>query len=176
MNKAVFGCYMDYDEEETLARINLIEDGGLEVPVNVSLDDESDMDIENGERCEAELWSNEYEVSFYPSEEAYYKADTSQMAAISMIPMGTFPASSEEEKDYKQNAMILFTGIVREVAVNPNRETDEPKYWLRIETFALTFDLYYYGTETVEPGFLVHGEVWLYGQINRACDHEQESS
>ena len=68
------------------------------------------MDLETGDECVAELWSNEYEVSIYSSEEEYRAAGTS-MAPISMIPMGTFPANPVQ-KDFRQNAMILFTGIV----------------------------------------------------------------
>lgn len=158
MNKTVFGGYMEYSEEETLARIYLGDD---EVPVNISLDEVSDMDLENGVDCSVEIWSNDYDVSIYPSEEEYEKSDT-KMATISMIPMGTFPANPEQE-GFRQNAMVLFTGIVREVEQNPTPEEGTPLLRLRIETYSFTFDLFYFEDAPVEPGFIVHGRAWLYG-------------
>ena len=154
-----FGHYIDYDERETLARI-YTED---EVPLNVSLDAGSDMDLKAEEPCSAAFWSNDYEVSVYPSEEAYYQAaeQAAQMASIAMIPMGTF---SPEQ----QTAAILFSGIVREVERNPEPQEGMPLWRLRIETYAFHFDLYYYQDEPVAPGYVIHGQAWLYGKVTRA--------
>ena len=165
MNKTVFGGYMELNEEETLARVYMSDD---EVPVNISLDEESDMALETGVDCSVDLWSNEYEVSIYPSEEEYEKADT-KMATISMIPMGTFPANNEWE-NFKQNAFVLFTGIVREVERNPEPEEGAPLWRLRIETYSFAFDLFYFEDEPFEPGFIVHGRVWLYGTLKGLSD------
>ena len=163
MNKTIFGGYMEYSEEETLARIYLGDD---EVPVNISLDEGSDMDLENGVDCSVEFWSNDYDVSIYPSEEEYEKSDT-KMATISMIPMGTFPANPEQE-DFQQNAMVLFTGIVREVERNPKPVEGAPIWRLQVETYSFTFDLFYFEDAPVELGFIVHGRAWLYGTLKKA--------
>ena len=158
----VFKRYIQYSEEETLAAVLASQDM---VPVNISLDEGSDMNLETGDECVAELWSNDYEVSIYSNEEEYRAAGTN-MAPISMIPMGTFPANPGQ-KDFRQNAMILFTGIVREAERNPEPEEDAPVWRLRIETYALSFDLYYFEDELIQPGYLVHGQVWLYGALRR---------
>lgn len=166
MEKVTFDGYIDYDEAEKLARVSTLEGA---VPVNISLEEDSDWDLKEGELCNAQLWSNDYSVTVYPSEEEYSKADT-HMAPISMIPMGTFPADPDQ-KDFKQSAMILFTGIVKEVERNPDPEDGAPVWRLRIETYAMAFDLYYFEDELIEPGFLVHGQLWLYGTLKRAAEN-----
>ena len=164
MDEMVFRGYMKYSEDETLAGLNVSKD---EVPVNISLDHGSDMDLAMGDACKAELWSNEYEVNLYPSEEEYLKAET-HMAPISMIPIGTFPIIPDNpDQIIQQNAWILFTGIVREVERNPEPEDGMPIWRIKIDTYALSFDLFYYEDENVEPGFLVHGRAWLYGTLSR---------
>ncbi len=160
-----FGNYMDYSEDEALARVYVSADD-VKVPVNISLDESSDVTLREGDRCDAVLWSNDYDVQFFASDEEYRKADT-QMAPVSMIPMGTFPANPDQ-KDFKQNAMILFTGFVREVEQNSEPEDGAPIIRIRIETYGLTFDLYYFEEEPVEPGYLVHGRAWLYGALQKA--------
>ncbi len=63
--------------------------------------------------------------------------------------------------------MFLFSDIVREAERNPEPEEDAPVWRLRIETYALSFDLYYFEDELVQPGYLVQGQVWLYGMLRR---------
>ena len=41
-----------------------------------------------------------------------------------------------------------------------------------IETYALNFNLFCFEDETVEPGFIVHGTVWLNGELRKACKEE----
>ena len=168
MNEAVFGEYMAYSGEETLARIYL---GDEKIPVNISLEEGSDPDLESGMICSAEIWSNEYEIGVYSSEEEYEEEETG-MATVSMIPMGTFPAD-EKQENFTQNAFVLFTGIVREVEPNPAPKEDDPLWRLRIETYALTFDLFYYENEPVEIGSVVEGQVWLRGTLRGLKKHEQ---
>ena len=127
----IFGNYMDYSENETLARVYVSTDD-VRVPVNISLDEGSDVTLREGDLCDAVLWSNDYDVQIFASDEEYRKADT-QMAPVSMIPMGTFPANPDQ-KDFQQ---------------------------------------YYFEDEPVEPGYLVHGRVWLYGELHRSEDQER---
>ena len=166
MCKAVFDAYMKYDEDETLARVIVGED---EVPLNISLLDGSDRDLAQGEACGAFLWSTDYEMTAYPTEEEYYEKDDSHMASVSMIPMGTFPAEPEQE-DFQQNAFILFSGIVREAERNPQPEEGAPLWRLQVETYALTFDLFSFEEEQILPGAVVHGHAWLYGKLKRTKD------
>ncbi len=161
----IFNSYLEYSEEETLARVQTpVEE--LLVPINISLDEGADMDLKEGELCSAALWSNDYEVEIFSSEDEYRKSGT-QMAPVSMIPIGTFPANPEQD-DFQQNAMILFTGFVREVERNPEPEDGAPFWKIRIETYGLVFDLYYFEDEPVEPGYLIHGRAWLYGRLHKS--------
>ena len=163
-----FGAYMPLNETDTLARIYSYED---EVPVNICLDaDWSDWDLEQCDICEAKLWADEYEIKIFPNEEEYQKADIN-MAPISMIPCGTFPADPDQQ-NFQQNALILFSGKVKEVEWNPRPKDDKPLLRMLIETYALTFNLFCYEDEPVEPGFIVHGQVWLNGELRKACKEE----
>jgi len=160
----IFNSYLEYSEDEMLARVQ-VQTEDLPVPVNISLDEGSDMNLEEGDSCEAALWSNEYEVKIFSSDDEYRKAGT-QMAPVSMIPIGTFPANPDQE-DFQQNAMIYFTGFAREVERNPNPEEGAPVWRIRVETYGLTFDLFYFEDEPVAPGYLVHGRAWLYGELHK---------
>lgn len=160
--KATFKAYLDYDERERLARLEL-EEG---VPLNISLDRGSDTDLREGEICTVRLWTNDYSVDVYETEAEYREAET-QMDTLSMIPTGTFPADPKEP-DFRQAASILFSGIVRGVVRNPEPKEGEPVCMLRIETFAMSFDLFYFADEPLEPGSILHGEAWLYGTLKRA--------
>ncbi len=161
----IFNSYLEYSEEETLARVQTpVEE--LLVPINISLDEGADMDLKEGDLCSAALWSNDYEVEIFSSEDEYRQSGT-QMAPVSMIPIGTFPANPEQD-DFRQNAMILFTGFVREVERNPEPEDGAPFWKIRIETYGLVFDLYYFEDEPIEPGYLLHGRVWMYGRLHKS--------
>ena len=161
----IFNSYLEYSEEETLARVQTpVEE--LLVPINISLDEGANMDLKEGDLCSAALWSNDYEVEIFSSEDEYRKSGT-KMAPVSMIPIGTFPANPEQD-DFQQNAMILFTGFVREVERNPEPEDGAPFWKIRIETYGLVFDLYYFEDEPVEPGYLIHGRAWLYGRLHKS--------
>lgn len=163
----IFNSYLEYSEDEMLARVQ-VQTEDLPVPVNISLDEGSDMNLEEGDSCEAALWSNEYEVKIFSSDDEYRRAGT-QMAPVSMIPIGTFPTNPDQE-DFQQNAMIYFTGFAREVERNPEPEEGAPVWRIRVETYGLTFDLFYFEDEPVAPGYLVHGRTWLYGALHRTAD------
>lgn len=160
--KVIFSGYIEYDEQETLARVNTLED---EVPLNISLKDGSDMDLMENESCSVHLWTNDYAIDIYSTEKEYDRQKT-HMAPISMIPTGTFPANPDE-KDFKQNASILFSGIVKEIERNPDPREGAPIWRLGIETYPFYFDLFYYEDEPVVKGNLVHGRAWLYGTLKR---------
>ena len=160
--KVIFGSYIEYDEQETLARVNTLED---EVPLNISLKDGSDMDLKENESCSVHLWTNDYAIDIYSTEKEYNRQNI-HMAPISMIPTGTFPANPDE-KDFKQNASILFSGIVKEIERNPDPREGAPIWRLGIETYPFYFDLFYYEDEPVVKGNLVHGRAWLYGTLKR---------
>ena len=164
----VFGCYLKYDDNETLARIYLPDDDKPNsVPLNFSLDKESDMDLEPYELCTASFWSDDYEVTVYKSEEEFSKAET-KFAPKSMIPMGTFAPEDEG-----QNAFIMFSGTVTEVLKNPEWQEGRPRMLIHIETYAMEFDLIYYEDDDIKPGYLLHGRAWLYGRLERVTAPEE---
>ena len=161
MMSVTFRAYMDYDERERLARIEL-EDG---IPLNVSLDGGSDADLREGESCSVRLWTNDYAVDVFASEEEYRETEN-PMDTLSMIPTGTFPADPETPNS-RQSASILFSGIVRGVVRNPEPKEDEPLCMLRIETYGASFDLFFFGDEAPGTGSVINGEAWLYGTLKR---------
>ena len=158
----VFGFYTKYGDNETLARIYLPDgDQPNSVPLNFSLDSESDMDLEPYQLCTASFWSDDYEVTVYKSEEEFNEAQPN-FASKSMIPMGTFASGDEG-----QNAFIMFSGTVTEVLKNTEWTEGRPRMLLHIETYAMEFDLIYYEDDDIRPGCLLHGRAWLYGRLER---------
>lgn len=89
------------------------------------------------------------------------------MPRVSICPLGTRQTNLNEE-DLKQNAFILFSGIIREAERNPAPKEGSPVWRLEIETYPFYFDLLYYKDEPVAPGNLVHGRAWLRGTMKRA--------
>ncbi len=163
----VFGFYINYGDNETLARIYLPDgDQPNSIPLNFSLDSESVMDLEPYEICTAGFWSDDYEVTVYKSEEEFSRVETN-FAPKSMIPMGTFASGDEG-----QNAFIMFTGTVTDVLKNPEWTEGRPRMLIHIETYALEFDLIYYEDDDIKPGYLLHGRAWLYGHLERAAAPE----
>ena len=171
MEKYLFGNYIDFDENETLARIYLPDDDApASVPLNVSIDGDSDMDLQAYDFCTAYFWTNDYKVTVYKSEEDFEKANP-RFSTKSMIPMGTF-GPAEDNENNQQNAMILFSGFVREVVKNPEPQEGSPRIMLRIESYAMSFDLYYFEDDEIKPGYILYGQAWLYAQLKRAEKEE----
>ena len=159
-----FDGYTDY-EEGKLARVETMES---EIPVNIHAEDDSDFEMESGEICTVDIYAVGNQISVYPSEEAYGKSDN-YMAAISMIPMGTFPANPED-KNFKQSAHILYTGKVLSVEkYSQQKDKNEPDYLLSIQTYEMEFQLYTYYDGLIENGYIIHGIAWLFGNILRAA-------
>ena len=169
MTKATFGSYIDYDETEKLARIYVSEnDASPSIPLNVSLEDGSDVDLVEGESCEVSIWSNEYsDLGVYTPEECAEQGFGSVLPH-KLIPSGTFPADPSKEREFTQNATIVFTAVVLEAEKTVDPEDDEPCYKLLLEAYGLTFSLLYFGHGPVEPGYVVDGTAWIYGKLKRA--------
>lgn len=65
MAQASFGFYVDSGEEK-LARIY----SKIYMPLNITLDEGSDLNLSEREPCEVDIWSNEYEeLGIYSLEE-----------------------------------------------------------------------------------------------------------
>ncbi len=168
MTKAKFGFYKDYDEREKLARIYItVDDLPFSMPVNISLEDGSDMDLNEDENCEATIWSDEYRNLGILTPEECLQSGYKTTAPHSLIPSGTFPGNPKNNESFEQNATIIFTGVVVEAEKTVHSGEDDPKYKLLIEAYGLTFWLYYYGNDYVEPGYIADGMCWIYGKLKR---------
>ena len=169
MTKAIFGKYIDYDEEEKLAHIYVKAD--MLMPLNISLEDGSDLDLIEKEQCVASIWSNEYySLGVYTPQE--WEKDGGLPSPRKLIPSGTFPADSYKnpnwEENFKQNATVIFSGtvIIAERTIDPVEE--DPRWKLLIDCYGISFWLYYYEDELVEPGYIADGVAWLSGKLKRA--------
>ena len=160
--KFIFRHYTDY-EEGKLARVETLES---EIPVNIHAEDNSDWKLRDGNVCEAEVFAVGNDIAIYSSEMEYEKAGN-RMATISMIPMGTFPADPED-KNFKQNAHVLYTGKVLDVEKNEEAKADEPNYLLAVQTYELQFNLYAHYDGLIEEGNLIHGVAWLFADVIKA--------
>lgn len=169
MTHAKFGFYEDYDDDEKLARIYVsVDDLPFPIPVNISLEDGSDMDLNEDEICEGTIWSDEYWNLRILTPEECLQSGYQTTAPHSLIPSGTFPANPKDEETFKQNATVIFKGVVLEVKKTIDPGGNDPKYKLLIEAYGLTFWLYYYGDDDVEPGYIADGMCWIYGKLKRA--------
>jgi len=160
--KLKFCGYTDY-EEGKLARVETIESG---IPVNIHAEDDSDFGMKSGEICIVDIYAVGSDISVYSSEEEY-KNSGNRMAAVSMIPMGTFSVNPEDE-NFKQSAQILYTGKAAAVEKSPQGDDENaPNYLLKIQTYEMEFQLYTHYDGIIKTGYIVHGIAWLFGDILR---------
>jgi len=167
MAQASFGFYVDSGEEK-LARIY----SKIYMPLNITLDEGSDLNLSEREPCEVDIWSNEYEELGIYSLEEWGDPNAASNPPRRLIPCGTFAANFAEdsnwEENFKQNGTIIFTGSVIEAERINNPKEGDPKWKLLVESFKLSFWLYYYGDSPIEPGYIVNGVAWLHGKLKRA--------
>ena len=135
------------------------------MPLNVSVAEDSD-ELSEGEHCIADIWTDEYEIQQYESEEAY-KESGNALAPIGCIPAGTFPLDPDDES-FQPNGIVFFTGVVRAFQwVAARGEEDVPHYLCDIETYGFFFRLHYYDEEP-KIGDIMHGKIWLYATLKKA--------
>jgi hypothetical protein len=98
--------------------------------------------------------------------EADYLAGGTQMAVESMIPMGTFPVSGEED-GFVVTPRVLMSGRVLESEVRTNQTFGRRFARLRVQSVCHTFDV------LAEPALLegsssptvLRGSLWLSGRL-----------
>ena len=160
MTKFTFFYFTDY-EDGKMARLGTV--GDWEIPVNIFIDNAAELEGITEGPCSVDVCGVGSDVEIFASEEEY-RASGSGMDVLSMIPIGTFPAD-EEDKDFEESPHILFTGKVRAVEWNPAAEEEAPNGCLWVETLGLELKLYVRYEGAVEPGYLVHGVAWLFGDM-----------
>ena len=158
-----FCGYMEYEEGQ-LARVETLESG---IPVNIHAEDDSDFTLHEGENCEVDICAVGSHFELYRTE-AEYKAAGKRMAAMSMIPSGTFPANPDDA-GFRQSADIIYTGKILNVmkAQEETAEENGPNYCLEIQTYELRFYLYVWYDGTIECGSLISGTAWLFGTLRK---------
>ncbi len=160
MAKLHFYCFSDY-EEGKMAHTETT--GDYEIPMNVFIDNADEYPELMECICEIDLKGVSGDTQVFATEDAYRAADTS-FDTIAMIPMGTF-SPRPNDTDFKPSPHIIFSGIVREVAMNSDAPENEPNYKLLIETLDFSFHLFLRHEGKIETGYIAHGVAWLFGDI-----------
>ena len=163
MAKLKFLYFMDYEDGE-IARVETSDDGGLEIPFNIFIDNADEYTDAKEGSCAIDICGVGSDIRIFNSEEDYCKDEKNKMASISMIPMGTFPANNDWEH-FEQSPHILFSGRVLDVEWNPSAKSDEPNCDIVVESLGFTFNLYLRYDGTVNVGNIVHGIAWMFGNM-----------
>lgn len=151
---------MDY-EDGKIARVESISEEG--VPFNVFIDNAGEFPNLREGPCEIDISGVGSDIEVYAIEEDYEKAHP-QFAAISMIPIGTFPPRGEDGP-FEESPHVMFAGRVTDAEWNPDADPDEPNCWLKVETYGFDFGLFIRWDRPVEPCSIVSGIAWLFASI-----------
>lgn len=94
-------------------------------------------------RCKVRLTGFAREVKAYPSEEAYYAAQTREpaFAAKSFVPIGMFAAADGEGAKEPPSSYAALTGRVTETRMLDNEATLRRFRWLSVETLGMSIDI-----------------------------------
>lgn len=110
-------------------------------------------------------------IEFFESELAYrnsQEAEGAMFAAQSFIPTSRFRDNTGEDGEISI-AECMFTGIVGEYKRLTNHFTNEPFYWLEVESFGGAFDVVASQSHFAESepivGGVISGTFWLSGKI-----------
>ena len=167
MSRLKFCYFTDY-EDGKMARMLTTEE--MEIPVNIFIDNANEIGDAHEGYCNIDICGIGSSIEIFSSEDEYAASD-SQMAVVSMIPMGTFPVNPDD-KDFEESPHILFTGKVLDVEWNPEAEEDEANCCLLIETLELLVNLYLRYDKPIENGYIVHGVAWLFGDMEMEDPNE----
>ncbi len=145
-----------------LARFSLETAGG--VPVNIEIDNANEAGITAGQTCRVEVYGFGCAPEVYASE-ADYNRSRHSMDADSLIPTGTFPATSRSGK--AESSEILFSGKAQIVETELEAGPDEPNCCITVKALGMVFLLYTRSNENIAPGSIVHGTAFLYGELKQ---------
>ena len=163
MTDFVFHSFFECED----GRAARLETAKMGIPVNVFAEEDTDFDLRDGEACKAELFSvGSQDTGVYPDEAAFEKSG-SNMAVLSMIPAGTFPAMDGAE-GFEESPWIIYVGTVKEVDTDPEAGPDQPNYCLTVETLEMTVTVYLHYDGPIEPGYILHGTAWLFADVTSA--------
>ncbi len=157
-------CWFSDYEDSKIARLETTES---EVPVNIYAEPDSDFNLQEDDLCSVEILGVGSEIEFYEDEDDFQKANT-QLASISMIPMGTF--SLHDDDNFQESPHIIFTGKILDVEMNPDADEDEPNCCALVETLEMLVNVYFRAESSITAGGILHGVAWLCGDILRKAE------
>lgn len=117
--------------------------------------------------CTIQLTAFSQEISFFPSEEAFVKAQEQEdipFAPQSFIPVGLIGP----EDSTAPEAQALLTGIIRQVEDKKNQFSGQWFTWILLDTLGITLDLVVDRHDFPEEPFVggvVQCQAWLSGQV-----------
>ena len=155
-----FFYFTEY-EDGKLAHLETCES---EIPVNIYAEPDSDFSLKENDICSVDIIGVGSEIKYYENEEEFVKADTG-LDVVSMIPIGTFPL--DEDENFEESPHIIFTGKIIAVDTDPTADSDEPNYFVTLETLEMTVTLVFNFDENISVGGILQGVAWLYGDILR---------
>lgn len=133
-------------------------------PVNIFTDNYED--VRELQECDVDIdvYGIGSDIEVFESENAFASKPENHMAPISLIPVGTFAIEANKDT-FVPSPHVLFAGKVISAERNSDDSEDEPNYLLEIETLGMTLNLYLRYEGDIQPGFIVYGIAWLYGDI-----------
>lgn len=165
-----FCGFSDYKDGK-MAHLETME---YEIPVNIYAEADSDFSLEEGDICSVYIYGSGRNIRFFADENAL-EASGSQMAPVSMIPMGTFPADPED-KGFQGSPHIMFSGKVTGGETNPDAGPDEPNFCLTVDTLEMTVHVFVRYEGDITIGGILSGVALLYGDIVKKDRQEDEES
>ncbi len=161
LNTMTFMKYMK-TEAGSLARVET----SSRAPLNVELDQNSEMDSKQGTRCELDIraYSGDFMIFQREDEFRVYAEKQYHISGTEVVmPIGTYiPKTGWTEDDSWQKPTIAFSGVVQGGAYYSNAKEDSPNYSLEIKTFDMVFDFKVRYDGKVMIGDYVCGRAWLY--------------
>ena len=155
-----FFYFAEYED----GKLAHLETYDSKIPVNIYAEPNSDFSLKENECCSVDILGVCSEIKYYENEEEFVKADT-VFDVVSMIPIGTFPL--DEDENFEESPYIIFTGKIIAVDTDPTADSDEPNYFVTLETLEMTVTLLFNSDENISVGGILHGVAWLYGDILR---------
>ena len=163
-NTMTFMKYMK-TEDGMLARVET----SCRSPLNVRLDQDSEMDLKPGTRCELDIrgYSGDFrifqdKIDFYEYAEEKYDIRSTEVVK----PVGTYiPPRGWSMDDSWQKPAIVFSGVVQGGGYYSTTDKNKPNYSLEIKTFDMVFDFKVRYDGKVRVGDYVCGEALLYATM-----------
>ena len=159
--------FMKYIKTESgmLARVETT----CRAPLNVQLDQDSEMDLKPGTRCELDIrgYSGDFRLFQYEGDLYEYAGEKYDIHSTEVVkPVGTYiPPKGWSVDNSWQKPTIVFSGVVQDGIYYSSAAEDKPNYSLAVKTFDMVFDLKLRYDGKVRIGDYVCGQAWLYATM-----------